>query len=288
MQRIVPLYVDHIGWGCKDIFKSIETIEKLGFIMIDPPPSADIFHMCHFFTDTGRAYVELYGLKEDGSTWIAWDGGEPVHDAKGMNGIYSFVLSTKDADATRKAAMEAGFECTPVSRSPRQNNSYPSIGGSAGKAIFQFQMDTVPFPNAFFAAMEHLDLDYVHYYRDKVHMYHPNGVTGVSCSILYYETPEELLEAQKKLHRLHDAVKPYAEVGYCSEYVKLIDKEGYEEEFGCPVPEMNSPVVAVEFENGDLSYIRKQAEKNAFPYFEKNGKVYVDLREDTSTFLIFK
>jgi|GEM_PF-2308340 len=295
MQRIATLYIDHIGWGSMDEPKTISFFEKLGFYMADGPKDETKFEMSHFYMDSGSAYLEVYALQKDGTMWpvdldlITSPEVEPLFNPRGMTGVYSFVLSTRDCDASREALVKAGYKTGPVYRRGKSEDYtyYASIGGSSTTDMFSFERGTEPFPDMLFGVMQHTNDYHTHHYRKTVHEYHSNGVNKVGSVVLYYETPEKLLSALKELHKIQDAIADYADHANYTSTVRLVDKAAYEKEFGVDAPQIVSAVAAVEFQNGDLDYILEQVKANGFSYFEKNGKLYVDGREATSTFLIF-
>ena len=301
MQRTATLFVDHFGWGTMDEKKTIEFFENLGFHMGDKRPEGDkSFWMSHFYMDEDSSYINVYQLPEDGNMWplkLDWVYNpelpieERLSDPAGVTGVYTFVLSTGDCDKSRKAAVNAGYKVCPVYRRVKKNikkSYYASIGGSFTSDMFAFDLRVEPFPNMMLGVMEHCDENHAHMERKNIHEYHANGVNNISALVLYYTTEEELRNALKAIHRLHDTMRDHSDAGYYTKEVRLVDKKAYEKEFGVEAPHIQSNVVAVEFKNGDLDYIREQAEKHGYSHFEKNGKLYVDGREALNAFLIFK
>ncbi len=307
MKREAKLFVDHFGWASTDENKVINFFEGLGFHMGDKRPDGDTsFWMSHFYMDEDSSYINVYQLPDDGNMWpckLDWIMNpdmpieERLSDPAGVPGVYTFVLSTGDCDASREAAMKAGYKVGPVYRRGgkpgeemnSQMSYWESIGGSASTDMFAFDLRVAPFPNMMVGVMEHNDRYHKHLHRKNIHEYHDNGVNNISSLVLYYETEEELMKALKAIHKMHDTMRETADEGYYTENMRLIDKKAYEKEFGVAAPSnYRSNVVGITFKNGDLDYIREQAEKKGYSYFEKNGRIYVDGREILNAFLIFE
>ena len=307
MQRIAPLFVDHFGWATMMEDKVIDFFDGLGFHMGDRRPEGDTsFWMSHYYMDEDSSYINIYQLPEDGNMWpckLDWIQNpdlpieERLSDPAGVPGVYTFVLSTGDCDASREAAMKAGYKVGKVYRrgahpdceDPGEPGYWESIGGSATTDMFAFDLRVEPFPNMMVGVMEHLDRYHKHLHRKNIHEYHANGVTQISSLVLYYETEEKLEAAYKAIHKMHDTMRDTADAGYYTKEMRLIDAKAYEKEFGVEAPKVwRSNVCGVTFKNGDHDYIIEQAKKGGYRYFEKNGKIYVDGRELLNAFLIFE
>jgi len=135
--------------------------------------------------------------------------------------------------------------------------------------------------------MSHLTRDLTPHPRSGMHEYHPNGYEVISAIYLCYESPQALLEAQRLIHRLADAVTPYAERHCRTDRLVLLDPEGYEREFGVPYQPIPTKVVAVEFRDGDRSYVESAAAEHQLSCHSRDGKFYVDGRQEAGVFLIF-
>lgn len=303
MQRYAKMFIDHFGWCTVNEKKTIDFFEKLGFHMGDKRPDTmepDSFYMSHFYMDEDSAYINIYPQDPEGNAWplkLDWvlktdmPLSERLCDPRGVTGVYTYVLSTCDCDASNAAAKAAGYDVCRVYRREKQGEEtpyYAKLGGSVTSDMFAFDLGLEPFPNMMVGVMEHNDANHVHAIRKSIHEYHSNGVTQISSLVLYYETEEELVAALKSIHRLHDTLKEYADTGYYTSSVRLIDKKAYEKEFGVRSPKgIRSNVVGVEFKNGDMDYIREAAEKSGYSWFEKAGRIYVDGRDALNAYLIF-
>ena len=307
MQRHAPLFVDHFGWATTKEAEVIAFFESLGFHMGDKRKEGSTdFHMGHFYMDEDSSYINVYQLPEDGNMWpckLDWVMNpdlpieERLSDPAGVPGVYTFVLSTRDCDASREAAMTAGYKVGRVHRRRFEAGTelttpvsyYESIGGDSSSDMFAFDLRVQPFPNMMLGVMEHTDRYHAHYTRKAVHEYHANGYNKISELTLYYETEEGVMDALKAIHKLHDTMRYTAEDGFYTKEMRLIDAKAYEKEFGVEAPKVwRSNVTAITFKNGDQDYVREQAEKHGYHHFDKNGKLYVDGRELLNAFLIFE
>ena len=303
MQRYAEMFIDHFGWCTADEEKTIEIFEKLGFHMGDKRPDTEepgSFWMSHFYMDEDSAYINIYPQDPEGNMWpikLDWiqQPGMPLRerlsDPRGVTGVYTYVLSTGDCDASNGAAPSAGYDVCKVYRREMVGTELPyyaKLGGSVTSDMFAFDLGLEPFPNMMIGVMEHTDENHAHAERKNIHEYHANGVTQISALVLYYETEEMLMGALKAIHQLHDTLKEHADAGCYTSCVRLIDKNAYEREFDVQAPKgIRSNVVGVEFKHGDLDYIREAAEKNGYTWFEKNGRIYVDGRDALNAYLIF-
>ena len=167
MQRKTPLYVDHFGWATMDEPKTIDFFEKMGFYMGDKRPEGDkSFYMSHFYFDSDSSYINIYQLPEDGNMWpikLDWvqqpDENMPIRerlsDPRGITGVYTFCISTRDCDESYAAAVEAGYKVCKVYRRPDEPYYYTTIGGSVQDDMFAFDLGVEPFPNMMIGVMEH-------------------------------------------------------------------------------------------------------------------------------------
>ena len=303
MRRTAELHIDHFGWATNHEKKVYDFFDNLGFHMGDARPEGDkSFWMAHYYMEPNSAYINVYQLPDDGNMWpckLDWVMNpdlpieERLSDPAGVEGVYTYVISTKDVDLSRKLALQAGYN---VSRVEHRRFSitgdkapyFETIGGSSSSDMFAFHLRTEPYPNMMVGVMEHNDKYFSHFTRCNVHEYHPNGVTRVSAFTMYYETEEGVMNALKATHKMHDTMRPGYDCVGTTDVIHLIDKAAYIKEFGSEPPVMRSNVCAVEFENGDFDYIREAAKAGGYTWFEKDGKIYVDGRDTINSFLIFK
>ena len=292
MKRIVTFDIDHLNWGCADIRAARTPFEQLGFRTSEDIIDTDdeLMYFTHYYFDVGSAYLGHYPLRRDGNMWTEAHGTKipSWFEPKGQTGVYSFVISTSDVERSRSALLSAGYAVSPTLGPAERGDAYPNYGGATHSTIFFITLGALPFNrNTMFGCMEHVHEDGAHFDRSGVRAKHDNGVTGLSSATLYYPTAREVNLSADSFVRMYDLLGPSTETVCATRRLVIVDREGYEGEFGVEAPEQLSPVVALSFACGDKAFLAARARQFGLSHSEIDGRLCVDTREAMNAFLVF-
>ncbi|MCQ2555345.1 MAG: hypothetical protein MJ171_06805, partial [Clostridia bacterium] len=202
-------------------------------------------------------------------------------------GSYRLSVGGTDAYKVHEALLAGNVDgvgdVNPVFRQPVR---YGEDGGEAGYQTI-FVIGQEPFTDVLFGATTHLTKEYIVKLPTKWR--HVNGCKRIESLTYFCEDKKTWDDAEANLTKVYNAMKDVTDKEHCLNTANIVDKASYEEEFGVACPEAGHfPVCAVTFSGAVFNYIEEQSDDWGYNHFRKDGKLYVDMRNDLGLFFIFE
>ena len=279
MEKILPFCLDHFSINTDKRRQSSEVFKALGFVTSDTHKNGST----HFILD--NAYAEVfYTAKGSSITWLT--NSIPVGNIPRV-GSYRLSVGGKDAYKAHEALLAGNVDGVGDVNAPfRQVVRYGEESGEAGYQTI-FIIGQEPFTDVLFGCTTHLNKELEVALPSKFR--HVNGAKRIKEVVFFCEDQATWDSAQANITKVYNAMKDVTDHEHCVDTARILDKAGYEAEFGVPCPESSHfPMVAVAFSGCVLDYVVAQADDWGLNHFQKDGKLYVDTRADLGMFLIFE
>ena len=263
----VKLMLDHVGLMTGDKDKTASLLRHLGFVFGSSAADKSIHVMFK------NAYMELLQIPKDGS----------APDAK--PGLYVIIVGTDQMEESYAAYKEAGCAITESSKSKRMAKH----GANKGEAEFwgtRYE-EKEPFgPGAYYGFVQHMTPELIY---SKERFLQVNDVTAISGVIFVCADPDgqETAKAQLEAKNCYIKNSPGFDRGVHSG--SILSPAEYEAMFGTSYADGKPfDLAALVFEGSDIKYVREQL--SILPevaHFEKDGKLYADMRAACGCFFVF-
>lgn len=275
----MPFCLDHFSIITDKRKQASEVLKALGFVTSDTHKNGST----HFIFD--NSYCEVF-YTETGGT-LKWLTNTIPAGKMPRVGSYRLSVGGKDANRVREALLAGQVEgvgdVNPIFRQPVR------YGEESGEAGYQtiFIIGQEPFTDVLFGATTHMNKEYIVALPSKFR--HVNGANRIAELVFFCEDRATWETAEANIAKVHAAMKGVSDHDHCLDTARILDKAAYEAEFGVGCPESGHfPAVAAAFSGCVLSYVEEQADDWGFRHFRRDGKLYVDTRDDLGIFLIFE
>ena len=279
MEKILPFCIDHFSVITDKRRQASEVFKGLGFVTPDTHKNGST----HFILD--NAYAEVFYCAQGADLrWLT----NTIPCGK-MPRVGSIRLSVGGTDAFKvhDALMNSEVGGVgDVNQVFRQPVRYGEVGGEAGYQTI-FIIGQEPFTDILFGCTTHLNKELEVGLPSKFR--HVNGAKTIKDVVFFCEDQATWVSAEANIAKIYAGMKDVTDHERCVNTVRILDKAGYEAEFGVPCPESGHfPAAAATFSGCVLSYVEAQADDWGFNHFQKDGRLYVDTRADLGIFLIFE
>lgn len=279
MEKTLKFCIDHFSIGTPRRMEASQVLKDLGFVTGDTSKDRST----HFVLD--NTLVEV-NFREEGKPIVWLDNSIP---AGVLPRVHSIRLSNAgvDAEKARAALTDAGIPGVgQVNKPTSQRVKYGKVLGTASyQTIFIRGLE--PFTDILFGITTQLSKHLIVNQDSK--FIHTNQAKKVKSLTFYCESKEVLDTASECIEKLNAAMKNVEDHGRNIDEARLVDAEAYRAEFGVePRATQHFPAVAATFGGCDLEYVEEAAADAGLASFTKNGKLYVDTREELGIFCIFE
>lgn len=279
MKKTFEFCIDHFSIVTDKRLEASEALKHLGFVTSDTQRNGST----HFILD--NTYLEVFYTEKNGLLkWLT--NSIPAGNMPRVGSIRLSVGGT-DAKPIHKALIEGGVDGVGDINQPFfQPVRYGEECGNTGYQTI-FIIGQEPFTDILFGATTHLNKEFIVKLPTKWR--HVNGCKKIESITMFCENQDTWNSAEENLPKIYNAMKDVTDAEYCLNTVEIVDKTGYEDEFGVSCPQSGHfPGVAVTFTGAVFDYIEAQADEWGYNHFRRNEKLYVDMRQDLGMFLLFK
>ena len=263
----VELMLDHVGLFTVNKEKTASLLRNLGFVFGSSAADKSIHVMFK------NAYMELLPIPENGSIPVA------------KPGLYVVILGTDMMEETYGAFKESGQAITEPDKSSRRAKH----GANRGEAEFwgaRFEEKTPFEPWTYYGFVQHMTPELIY---SKERFLQVNDVTDIHQVIFVCADPDGQAAAKSQLEDKNRYIKNSTGFDRGIKSGIIISPAEYEALFGIPYDGGKAfDLSAVVFGGGDVDYVRDQL--TILPevkHFEKDGRLYVDMRDACGCFFVF-
>ena len=277
----LPIPIDHIGYGVKELYATIELFKRLGFsptrekeLMARDPETGEFYPLgqlsAHVVFEKG--YIEL-----SAPTWKIKNN-HLIPFVERCPGIHILAVATSDVEKQHQSCRKCYQDLAAVAQASRKIE----YGKNRGKARFKwFPLPGDDFPEGIVCFVEHLTRDLV--FQSEV-LSHPNEVSALAGVTLFSRNPKET----------EDKYKPFIIDGHGisnvheNSYLRIISYgDMANNNYGLKTPDQDA-IIGLDMETGSLTIVKDILLRNKIRFHERPDAGIIVPVLSINSFILFR